>query len=118
MHTRRAAPYRERFVQRALRPQRRAVQRQLGRREGLGGRRAHRLRPVTVVIAMRPKTRRGQEILNAFEAQNEMQPMQVVDDGTRRYRVEVEDADVDVFDPMLDRFDRDWRSHITNWRNT
>jgi hypothetical protein len=45
-----------------------------------------------------------------------MPPLQVIDDGTRRYYLDAEDADVDAFDTMLDRIDRDWHSHVTNWR--
>jgi hypothetical protein len=33
-----------------------------------------------------------------------------------RYYLNVEDADVDAFDPMLDTIDLDWRSHVTNLR--
>lgn len=69
---------------------------------------------MTVVIALRPHAKRGQGILDALEERRGMQPMQRLQDGTRRYRLE--DADVAEFDPMLDQIDPDWRNHITNWR--
>ena len=40
----------------------------------------------------------------------------VADDGTHRYYLHAVDADVDALYPMLDKIDRDWRSHVTIWR--
>ena len=51
------------------------------------------------------------------ERRTEVRPQQVgVDDGTRRYYLSARDADVDAFDPMLDKIDPAWRDHLTNWR--
>ena len=70
------------------------------------------------VIALRPETDRGHEILDEVEARTEMRPTEpVADDGTRRYYLHAVDADVDALDPMLDKIDRDWRSHVTIWRD-
>jgi hypothetical protein len=41
----------------------------------------------------------------------------VVDDGTVAITSTRRDADIDAFDPMLDRIDSDWRSHLTTWRD-
>lgn len=74
---------------------------------------------MAAVIALRPNSDRGREILDALEKRTEMRPMEpgVLDDGTRRYYLDAQDADVDAFDPMLDKIDRDWRHHLTNWRD-
>ena len=40
----------------------------------------------------------------------------ILEDGTRRYYLSAEDADVHAFDPMLDKIDSNWRDHIENWR--
>ena len=70
------------------------------------------------VIALRPETDRGREILDEVEARTEMRLTEpVADDGTRRYYLHAVDADVDAFDPVLDKIDRDWRSHVTIWRD-
>lgn len=69
-----------------------------------------------VVIPLRPEDERGREILDAFEQQEALKPMQVIGDGTRRYRLQGEDVDVDSLDPVLSRIDPNWRSHITTWR--
>jgi hypothetical protein len=71
---------------------------------------------MAAVIAIRPETNRGREILDELEKRTEMHPEQVVDDGTRRYYLSANDADVDAFDPMLDKIDPGWRDHVTNWR--
>lgn len=71
---------------------------------------------MTVVIALRPESERGAEILDEFEARFSIQPMQRIDDGTRRYRRDAEDAKFTDFDPMLDKIDPHWRDHIENWR--
>jgi hypothetical protein len=55
----------------------------------------------TVVIAMRPETDR----------------VHVAEDGTRRYRIDAEGADIDAFDPKLNEVDPGWRDHLTNWRD-
>ena len=69
------------------------------------------------VIALRPETDRGSEILDELEAENEMSPTEpVADDGTHRYYLHAVDADVDALHPMLDKIDGDWRSHVTIWR--
>jgi hypothetical protein len=76
---------------------------------------------MTVVIALKPNSidegSRGVAILDALEERFEIEPDHVVADGTRRYAIDDEDADVDVLDPDLDRIDRDWRSHLTTWRD-
>jgi hypothetical protein len=69
------------------------------------------------VIALRPETDRGSEILEELESENEMHPTEpVADDGTRHYYLHAVDADVDALYPVLDKIDRDWRSHVTIWR--
>jgi hypothetical protein len=70
------------------------------------------------VIALRPETDRGREILDEVEARTEMRSTEpVADDGTRRYYLHAVDADVDALEPVLDKIDRDWRSHVTIWRD-
>jgi hypothetical protein len=70
------------------------------------------------VIALRPETDRGGEILDEVEARTEMRPTEpVADDGTRRYYLHAVDADVDALEPVLDEIDGDWRSHVTIWRD-
>jgi hypothetical protein len=74
---------------------------------------------MTAVIALRPETDRGQTILEQLEVRYEIWPMQIVANGTRRYHLDGEGADVlDGLDPMLISIDRDWRDHLTltNWR--
>jgi hypothetical protein len=44
--------------------------------------------------------------------------MQIVGDGTRRYRIDQGGADIDGFDSSLDQVDGGWRDHLTNWRET
>jgi hypothetical protein len=67
-------------------------------------------------IALRPETERGSEILDQLEQVSEIKPTEIIDDGTRRYHLNAEDADTHVFDPMLDKIDENWRDHIENWR--
>ena len=67
-------------------------------------------------IALRPEDDLGQEVLDEFEARFKIQPMQVTDDGTRRYHPDAKDAEVDAFDSLLDKVDPDWSHHLTNWR--
>ena len=43
-----------------------------------------------------------------------MKPTELLEDGTRSYYLSATDADVNAFDPMLDKIDRDWRHHVTN----
>lgn len=75
------------------------------------------LRSMTAVIGLRPDDEQGRAILDGLEKRTEMRPMHdELQDGTRRYYVEAQEADVDVFDSMLEEIDRDWRDHITNWR--
>jgi hypothetical protein len=70
------------------------------------------------VITLRPETDRGREILDEVEARTEMRPTEpVADDGTRRYYLHAVDADVDALEPVLDKIDRDWHSHVTIWRD-
>jgi hypothetical protein len=72
---------------------------------------------MAAVIALRPDTDRGREILDELEQKTQMRPEQVLEDGTRRYYLTAQDADVDAFDAMLDTIEADWRNHLTNWRN-
>jgi hypothetical protein len=64
-------------------------------------------------IALRPNDDRGREILDELEKQTGMKP-EIIDDGSHRYYLSAMDADVDAFDPMLDKIDSDWRDHLTN----
>ena len=70
---------------------------------------------MTALIALRPETDRGREIPDELEKRIEMKPTEVIDDGTRRYYVQAKDADIDAFEPMLDKIDPNWRDHIENW---
>jgi hypothetical protein len=72
---------------------------------------------MAAVIALRPKTERGVEILDELEEKTEMDPQQVLEDGTRRYYLDTEDADVTAFDPVLVQIDMDWREHVEAWRD-
>ena len=56
-------------------------------------------------IALRANDDRGREIVDELEKQTEMKPTEVMDDGTRRYYLIATYADVDAFDPMLDKID-------------
>ena len=47
----------------------------------------------------------AQKLLDEFEARFNIQPMQVTDDGTRRYHLDAKDAEVDAFDSLLDKVD-------------
>lgn len=69
-----------------------------------------------VLIAFRPETAHGPEILDALERQSDLPPDHVMADGTRRYHVDAPDADIDYFDSTLDRIDPQWRNHLTGWR--
>jgi hypothetical protein len=69
-----------------------------------------------VVIAFRPETEQGREILDQLERQTDLQPDHVVADGTRRYHLDAPAADIDYLDPKLDRIDPEWRNHVTSWR--
>ncbi len=71
---------------------------------------------MAAAIALRPESERGAEILDELEVQFNIQPMQVIDDGTRRYHLDAKDAEVDAFDSMLDKVDPNWSHHLTNWR--
>lgn len=71
---------------------------------------------MAVVIALCPETERGRQILNELEKHTHTHPMRQLEDGTRRYHLKAEDADVDAFDPILNEIDSDWRHHVTNWR--
>jgi hypothetical protein len=75
-------------------------------------------RRMAAVIALRPDTDRGREILDELEQQTQIRPEKVLGDGTRRYYLDAQDAGIDAFDPMLDKIDPDWRSHLLNWRGT
>ena len=52
---------------------------------------------MTLVIAFRPETARGRRILNDLELRFDIWPMQVVGDGTRRYGIDQDGAEVDGF---------------------
>ena len=71
-----------------------------------------------VVIAYRPEDERGREILDSLPQRIEMQSVQEVADGTRRYHLVGEDLDLDSLDPELDRIDPNWRSHISSYRES
>jgi hypothetical protein len=71
---------------------------------------------MAVVIALCPETERGRQILDELEKRAHMHPMKQLEDGTRRYYLSAEDADVDAFDPKLNEIDPGWRNHVTNWR--
>jgi hypothetical protein len=71
---------------------------------------------MAAVIALRPKDDRGVEIIVELEARTEMNPMEAIDDGTRRYYLSAEDARLDAFDPMLDEIDADWSDHVETFR--
>ncbi|MEK6273438.1 MAG: hypothetical protein AABM42_12480 [Actinomycetota bacterium] len=73
-------------------------------------------RPMATVIALRPDTERGREILDQLEQRIHVRPERVVDDGTRRFLLDP-NADVDAFNSTLDAIDSDWRSHLTDWRS-
>jgi len=64
-------------------------------------------------IALHPNDDRGGEILDELEKQTELKP-EILPDGSHRYYLSATDADVDAFDPMLDKIDSDWRDHLTN----
>ena len=71
---------------------------------------------MAAVISLKPKDDRGNAILDELEARNEMKPNEsILEDGTRRYYLIVEAADVDAFNPMLDKIDSNWRDHVENW---
>jgi hypothetical protein len=65
-------------------------------------------------IFLKPKTRKGREILDRLEEETNAKPMPVIEDGTRRYYVDGKDADADAFDPMLDKIASDTRDHVSN----
>jgi hypothetical protein len=71
-----------------------------------------------VVIAYRPEDERGREILDNLPQRIEMQSVQEIGDGTRRYHLVGEDVDLDSLDPELDRIDPNWRSHIRAYRES
>jgi hypothetical protein len=71
---------------------------------------------MAAVIALRPEDDRGREILDELEKRTEVQPEQVIDDGTRRYHLHGKGVYVSSLDPMLDRIDLDWRDHVTKRR--
>ncbi len=72
---------------------------------------------MVAVIALRPEDDRGREILDKLEKQTEVQPEQVIDDGTRRYHLHGEGVYVSALDPMLDKIDPDWRDHVESGRD-
>jgi hypothetical protein len=53
------------------------------------------------------------EILDKLEASTEMRPMDV-ENRTRRYYLSAANADIDAFNPMLDKIDPHWRVHVSN----
>ena len=72
---------------------------------------------MAAVIALRPDTERGAEILDELEAQTDMRPTEVMEDGTRGYYLDAANAGVTDFDSMLAKIDSDWRKHITTGQN-
>ena len=72
---------------------------------------------MAAVIALRPNTERGAEILDELEEQTDMRPTEVMEDGTRGYYLDAANAGVDAFDAILDKIDSDWRDYITTGRN-
>ena len=72
---------------------------------------------MAAVIALRPDTERGAEILDQLEEQTDMRPTEVLHDGTRGYYLDAANTGVDDFDPRLDKIDRDWREHVTKRRS-
>jgi hypothetical protein len=69
---------------------------------------------MAAAISLRPNDDRGLEILYELEERTEMKPTELLEDGTRSYYLSATDADVNAFDPMLDKIDRDWPDHVTN----
>lgn len=67
---------------------------------------------MTVVIAFRPDNDEGHKILDELENRFDLWP-QRLEDGTRRYQLDAESADVDALDPKLDAIDPDWRDHVS-----
>jgi hypothetical protein len=74
------------------------------------------VRRVGAVISLRPKNDRGREILAMLEERTGESPTHVIDDGTRRYYLIAQEADITDFDPVLDRIAPDWKDHVDNWR--
>ena len=70
---------------------------------------------MAAVISLRPETRKGGEILDRLEEETKVKPVEVISDGTRRYYLEANDADVHAFEPMLDKIASDWRDHVKTW---
>ena len=68
------------------------------------------------LIAFRPQDQRGSEILDALEDLADITLRQVLEDGTRRYRLIRRDADIKILDSELDRIDPNWGSHIRVYR--
>ena len=64
-------------------------------------------------IALHPNDDRRREILDELEKQTELKP-EIIADGSHRYYLRGTDADVDAFDPMLDKIDSDCRDNLTN----
>jgi hypothetical protein len=69
-------------------------------------------------IAFRPQDERGRKILDALEDLADITLRQVLDDGTRRYRLIRSDADIQTLDSELDRIDPNWGSHIRVYRES
>ena len=69
---------------------------------------------MAAVIFLRPRTRKGREILDRLEVQTDATPLPVIEDGTRRYYLDGKDADAHAFDPILDKIASDWRDHVSN----
>ena len=70
------------------------------------------------LIAFRPHDQRGREILDALEDAADITLRQVLQDGTRRYRLIRRDADIRILDSELDRIDPNWDSHIRVYRES
>jgi hypothetical protein len=68
---------------------------------------------MAALVSLHPLTDRGREILDKLEARTEMRPTEV-ENKTRQYYLNAADADVDAFDPMLDKIDPHWRNHVSN----
>jgi hypothetical protein len=68
---------------------------------------------MTTVIAWRPKTDRGSEILDELEERHDLYGQRVPDDGTRRYQLDDDPAaGVNALNPKLDKIAGDWRTHL------
>ena len=68
---------------------------------------------MAAVVSLHPPTDRGREILDKLEARTDLRPTGV-ENKTRQYYLSAADADVDAFNPALDKIDPHWRDHVSN----